>query len=342
MNAIRTLLPVVLVATLACSSGVGSGGEPAPSGATSTPGERASCAAATAAALEEVTAFGENPGKLRMFVHVPAKLAAEPGIVVAMHGCTQDAKAYVGAGWSDFADALGFVVVYPQQESANNANRCFNWFEPAHTKREAGEAKSISEMALHAKKTHGGGRVFATGLSAGAAMTAVMLATYPDVFEAGAILSGLPYGCADSMVNAFGCMSPGKTKSATEWASLVTRAASGPSPRVQIWQGSADYTVRPSNLTALEQQWTGVNDVAAAPTSTEKLGPAEHRVFADAKGEVRVESFLVTGMGHGTALGQSPDGTRCGAKGAFLLDVGVCSTYHAARFFHLDRAGRCE
>ncbi len=343
MIVLRPTLGLLLLATSACTNPGASSDDLRATGPASPPAERASCGTIPSAVLDEVASFGANPGKLRMFVHVPAKLAAEPAIVVAMHGCTQDAKAYVGAGWSDFADALGFVVVYPQQEVANNANRCFNWYEPAHTTRDAGEARSIAEMALHARRRYGGGRAFVTGLSAGAAMTAVMLATYPDVFEAGAILSGLPYGCADSMVNAFGCMSPGKTKSPADWASLVTRAhAGGAAPRVQIWHGGADYTVRPSNLTALEQQWTAVNGVPQTPSFTDDVGRAERRVYTDANGEVRVESFLVAGMSHGTALGASPDGTRCGARGAFLLDVGVCSTYHAARFFRLDVARRCR
>jgi poly(hydroxyalkanoate) depolymerase family esterase len=339
-------LPLLLAACETSSGGGGGAGGGANESGDGAPGAPqanpvAPCSEKGSGAMAEVTSFGDNPGNLKMHLYAPARLACEPAVVVALHGCTQDAKAYVGAGWNEFADKYGFVVVHPEQQTANNANRCFNWYEPAHTKRDAGEPRSIAAMVQHAKGRYGAARAFVTGLSAGVAMTAVMLATYPDLFEAGAIVAGLPYGCADSMVNAFGCMNPGKTKSASEWASLARSAGEGPPPRVQIWHGSADYTVRPSNLTALEQQWTGVNDLGATPTRADRVGPADHRVFADANGAVRVESFLVANMAHGTPLGASPDGTRCGQPGAYLLDAGVCSTFHAVRFFGRDSAATC-
>ena len=81
--------------------------------------------------LQELTAFGANPGNLRMFVHVPVRLPGMPGLVVALHGCTQTAADYDhGTGWSTLADRLGFVVVYPQQQPLNNAKNCFSWFLP--------------------------------------------------------------------------------------------------------------------------------------------------------------------------------------------------------------------
>src|SRR6476660_4769361 len=75
------------------------------------------------ARLEEVSAFGTNPGTLRMFVHVPRKLSKAPALVVALHGCTQTASVYDhGSGWSDLADDLGFALLFPEQQRANNPN----------------------------------------------------------------------------------------------------------------------------------------------------------------------------------------------------------------------------
>jgi poly(3-hydroxybutyrate) depolymerase len=130
--------------------------------------------------LREITSFGRNPGNLRMLVHVPERLRSGAPLVVALHGCSQSADEYnSGTGWSSLADRLGFVVVYPQQQPANNPKNCFSWFLPGDIARDNGESLSIRQMVEHAIATLGVDphRVFVTGLSAGGAMTAVMLAT---------------------------------------------------------------------------------------------------------------------------------------------------------------------
>jgi len=130
-----------------------------------------------------------------MYEYVPAALPARPAVVVAMHGCTQTASAYdTNSGWPKYADRLGFVLVFPEQKTGNNANRCFNWFEPGDTRRDQGEALSIKQMVDRTVAAYGADRakVYVTGLSAGGAMTSVMLATYPDVFAGGSIVAGLP------------------------------------------------------------------------------------------------------------------------------------------------------
>ena len=280
-------------------------------------------------AITEVTSFGDNPAGLQMFVHLPPGGTAT-SVVVAMHGCTQNASAYVAAGWNDIADANGFAVVYPQQTSANNIQTCFRWYDSANITRDQGEAKSIASMTQYALSTYGASKAFVTGLSAGAAMTAVMLATYPDLFEAGAIMSGLPYACATSELDAFTCMSPGKDKAPSDWGALVPKVAGAGAPRVSIWQGAADTTVNPSNKDALVRQWTNVNGIAATPASTETVGKATHDSFADGSGKVLVDSWLVTGMPHGVSIDPS---NGCGTAGAYVLDEGLCSTAQAASFF---------
>ena len=156
--------------------------------------------------LREVVGFGANPGNLRMFVYVPERLPSRAPLVVALHGCSQTADEYdYGTGWSSLSDRLGFAVVYPQQQPANNPQNCFSWFSPGDIGRGHGEALSIRQMVEHAVASFGldRRRVFATGLSAGGAMASVMLATYPEVFAGGAIIAGLPYGCARTVQQAF-------------------------------------------------------------------------------------------------------------------------------------------
>ena len=78
---------------------------------------------------------------------MPPSLAASAALVVVLHGCTQDASGYDhGSGWSRLADEQGFVLLYPEQQRGNNANLCFNWFNPGDTQRDAGEALSIRQM----------------------------------------------------------------------------------------------------------------------------------------------------------------------------------------------------
>src|SRR3712207_5712204 len=111
---------------------------------------------AAAATLQEVTGFGSNPGNLQMFRYAPAGLPAGRPVVVALHGCTQNATGYGPAtGWLQLADRWKFTVVVPQQKSQNNLNSCFNWFEPGDTRRGSGEALSIKQMVDRAKQDNG-------------------------------------------------------------------------------------------------------------------------------------------------------------------------------------------
>src|SRR4051812_7766720 len=174
--------------------------------------------------LTELTGFGSNPGALRMFTYVPKKLSRAPALVVVLHGCTQSAAAYdLGAGWSTLAKRYGFVLLLPEQTPANNPKTCFNWFLPADTARDRGEALSIRQMIEKTIGAHGidRTRVFVTGLSAGGAMAAAMLATYPEVFAAGAIIAGLPYGAAGNVQQAFESMFQGRTRLPQEWGDKV-------------------------------------------------------------------------------------------------------------------------
>jgi poly(hydroxyalkanoate) depolymerase family esterase len=180
--------------------------------------------------------------------HYPISRSARPArpprsaLVVALHGCTQTAHAYErGTGWSDLADRYGFVVIYPQQQPANNPKSCFSWFLPGDTVRDAGETLSIRQMIEKVVVEFGidRDRVFVTGLSAGGAMAAVMLATYPEVFTGGTIVAGLPYGSASSVQEAFEAMFKGSAVSARALGDRVRGATRhrGPWPRISVWHG---------------------------------------------------------------------------------------------------------
>ena len=292
-------------------------------------------------AQTEVTGFGSNPGNLRMFKYVPAGLPSGSPMVVALHGCSQSAASYdAESGWQSLADRWRFALLLPQQQSANNSSGCFNWFESADTARGQGEALSVKQMVDRMRADHGiaADRVYITGLSAGGAMTAVMLATYPDVFAGGAIIAGLPYRCATTQSTAFSCMNPGSDLTPAQWGDKVRAAFawSGPRPLVSIWHGDGDFTVRPLNLTESMEQWTHVHGIDQTADVSDTVVGYPHKVYKNAAGTPLVETYTITGMGHGTPVDPGSGETQCGTAGAYLLDVNICSSYYIGRFFGLD------
>ncbi len=297
---------------------------------------------ASATTLAEVTGFGANPGNLRMLAHVPQGLPPGAPLVVVLHGCTQTAAGYDAcSGWSRLAERHGFAVLLPAQQRANNPNGCFNWFQPADTARTGGEAESIRQGIAWMVTGHhlSPARVYVTGLSAGGAMSAAMLATYPEVFAAGAIIAGLPYGAAGSVPEAFEAMGGRRIHPARAWGDLVRRASPhrGPWPRIQVWHGDADSTVRPGNAAELVKQWADLHGVPSAPSVTDQVDGAVHQAWQGADGTVVLESFMVPGMQHGTPLHLgAPDlDESVGRAGPFMLDAGISSTWRQARSWGL-------
>jgi poly(hydroxyalkanoate) depolymerase family esterase len=290
--------------------------------------------------LVEVRQFGTNPGNLRMFAFAPDNLQQPRALVVVLHGCGQTAAGYdLGAGWSTLARHYGFALLMPEQQLANNANGCFNWFNPDDTARGQGEAASIRQMIAHMSVGHGidPRRVFVTGLSAGGAMTSVMLASYPEVFAAGAIIAGLPYGVASNMREAVTGMRGWRARSPRDLGDLVRKAShyKGKWPKLSVWHGSIDPVVNPANADEIVKQWLDVHDLPAAPMSEGIVNGHPHRVWWNADGETVVESYTITDMAHGTPLGVADNDNRYGNEGAFLIEAGISSSYLIAKFFGL-------
>jgi pimeloyl-ACP methyl ester carboxylesterase len=181
-------------------------------------------------------------------------------------------------------------------------------------------------------------KVFVTGLSAGGAMAGVMLATYPEVFAGGAIIAGLPYGCARTVQQAFEAMFTDQYSSGRALGDRIRGASSyrGPWPKISIWHGTADPIVKPSNAEGSIRQWLDVHGLSTAPSYQEKVGPHVRRVWNDTEGNTWVEAFLISGMAHGVPLGLTLDGDNCGAAGPFFLEAGISSTTSIAKFWALD------
>jgi poly(hydroxyalkanoate) depolymerase family esterase len=288
--------------------------------------------------LSRLTPTGTNPGALTGHVHVPDNRSERPPLVVVLHGCTQTAAGYDhGAGWSTLADAHGFVLLFPEQQRGNNANLCFNWFEPGDIARDKGEVASIREMIAQvaAEQNVDPERIFITGLSAGGAMAAVLLAAYPELFAAGAIIAGLPYGFATSVSEALERMRSGPSATDALLAARVRDASGhkGSWPRLSIWHGEADRTVSPVNADALVRQWTALHGLSPVPSRKEEVAGHPRRVWIGPDGTELIEDHLIAGMGHGTPLAPGDGEDRCGVAGAYMLDVGISSSHAIARFW---------
>ncbi|MFF9285887.1 extracellular catalytic domain type 1 short-chain-length polyhydroxyalkanoate depolymerase [Streptomyces griseosporeus] len=299
---------------------------------------------AAAASLQEVTGFGSNPGALRMFRYVPDGLPAGRPVVVALHGCTQNAAGYgTGSGWLQLADRWGFSVVLPQQQTANNASSCFDWFQTGDIQRGQGEAASVAQMVDRHLADVGGdaSRVYVTGLSAGGGMTAVMMAAYPEKFAAGGIVAGLPYGCAQAAGSPYVCMYVGATQTPRQWGDRVRAARPGypgPWPVLTVFQGTADYTVKPVNMTDLVKQWTDVQGADQTADVSDTVAGYPHQVYRAPSGAAAVETYSITGMGHGQPVDPGSGAEQCGTAGAYLLDVNLCAAYRMGVGWGLNSA----
>ena len=286
--------------------------------------------------LGHLTGFGSNPGELDARTYEPT----EPPIalVVVLHGCTQTASAYdKGSGWSQLAERQGFAVLFPQQRRANNPNLCFNWFLPSDARRERGEAASIAQMVKHVAGQHGldRSRIFITGLSAGGAMTSVMLACYPELFAGGAVIAGLPFASANTLPEALERMR-GQGAPRRELADRARAAADhgGRIPTLSVWHGTHDTIVDRSNATAIVDQWRDLHGLGANGGTVEPADGHRREVWADAEGRVIIERYDIQGMGHGTPLDTGDSGSF-GIAGPHMLDAGICSTRRIASFWGL-------
>lgn len=175
--------------------------------------------AVAAQASDPAASFVKVSGGPRDYwIYTPSGATPAGGrpLVVYLHGCTQaddeanEAARAFGTRWNELAEREHAVVVYPVQavydmenpEAVDgNGGGCWNWFLEGNNAREQGDAKRIADITRSVMASHqiDPARVFIAGTSAGADMTVVMGATYPDIYRAIAPFSGCAYkDCADT------------------------------------------------------------------------------------------------------------------------------------------------
>ncbi len=259
-----------------------------------------------AAALTEVTNFGTNPSNLRMHLYVPDRLPNNAPILVASHYCTGTGPAlYSGTQFAALADRYGYIVIYP---SATRSGQCFDVSSSQALTRNGGsDPVGIMSMVTYVQRNYNvdSTRIFATGVSSGAMMTNVLLGVYPDVFSAGAAFAGVPFGCfatTDGSLWNNACANGTVSKTAQDWGTLVRNAYpgyGGPRPRMQLWHGTADETLRYPNFNEAIKQWTNVHSLSQTATFTDTPQSGATRTRYGSSGpNAQVEAISLQGVAH--------------------------------------------
>ncbi len=288
----------------------------------------------------DVAEFGSNPGRLAMRVFRPAS-AMLPGapLVMVLHGCGQGAgEVAASGGWIEAATRHGWVLLLPEQAITNNHARCFSWYNHGDTHRGRGEVLSLRQMIQVALRRFrcDPERVFVAGLSAGGAMAAALLAAYPETFAAGAVIAGLPVGCASNAGEAFLRMhDAGPTKmTPASWATLITTQLGhkGRWPRLSIWHGEADRVVDPGNGENLVRQWTALHGLDVAAAAEDQVSPGVTRRTWGNDAAPMVEAWSIAGLDHGFPVGE--DAARRRPASQWVLGAEVDATDAIARFWH--------
>ncbi|NJP95277.1 PHB depolymerase family esterase [Nonomuraea sp. FMUSA5-5] len=266
---------------------------------------------AASAQLTEVTGFGTNPSNLRMHLYVPDGVGARPALLVAVHYCTGSGPAfYSGTEFASLADRYKFIVVYP---SATRSGSCFDVSSPqALTHNGGSDPVGIVSMVRYVQQRYNADpdRTYVTGASSGGMMTNVLIGAYPDVFKAGAAFMGVPFGCfatTDGSSWNSTCANGQLIKTAQQWGDQVRAAYpgySGPRPRMQIWHGTEDTTLRYPNFQEQIKQWTNVHGLSQTPSLTDQPRSGWTRTRYGGTGtKERVEAISLQGVGHSLPQG---------------------------------------
>lgn len=258
-------------------------------------------------------------------LYVPRALPAKPALVVMLHGCTQDADDFaLGTGMNQLADEFGLLVAYPNQPNSVNPSSCWNWFAPKDQRRGTGEPSIIAGLTseIVGRYAVDPDRMFVAGLSAGGAMAAVMASTYPELYAAIGVHSGLPYRAATDLPSAFAAMK-GQMASSLD-ASPVDQAERSRVPAI-VFHGSGDRTVHPSNAERIVDALRQDGSVASFSEGVAGGRRFTRTIVSSAGGSPLAESWMVDGAGHAWSGGN--------ADASFTDASGPSASREMVRFF---------
>ncbi|GAC1394269.1 MAG: hypothetical protein NVS4B11_08040 [Ktedonobacteraceae bacterium] len=281
--------------------------------------------------------YNDPVGKHLYFVYTPQsyQVGTTVPLLVMLHGCAQTAIDFAtGTSMNLLAEQYGFIVVYPQQTSNYNQGLCWNWFLPVNQARERGEPASIVGIIQAVQQntvlwTIDPKRIYVAGLSAGAAMSVILGATYPDLFAAIGIHSGLEYQAATSLNDGFKAMRRGGPSPQQQGLAAYTAMSSLARivPTI-VFHGTNDTSVAPVNGDQVVQQWMATDHLASKNTYTPDFTrptnvtsgqvPGGHTYVVaswNAVNSMAVQAYWkIGGMGHAWS-GGNPVGTYTDPQG---------------------------
>lgn len=263
-------------------------------------------------------AYSNTAGTRTYKLYIPGSYTGQAvPLVIMLHGCTQDSADFAtGTRMNIFAEEKTFIAAYPEQVLSANISKCWNWFQPAHQQRDMGEPSAIAGITRQIMNTYQVdiNRVYVAGMSAGGAMAVIMAATYPDLYAAVGVHSGLAYRAAHNVRSGFATMRRGADQFAQQLTTAIPLIA---------FHGDRDTTVSPVNTDHLLDQWLQAMSYkqgrSAHSTKVERGqvtgGRAYTRsIYHDANGHTIVEKWLVHQAGH-TWSGGSSDGSFTDPRG---------------------------
>jgi poly(hydroxyalkanoate) depolymerase family esterase len=280
------------------------------------------------ARFEERT-FSSDVGSRTYKVYVPSGYSGQSlPVVIMLHGCTQNPDDFaVGTRMNEVAEEQTFLVAYPRQPQSANMQKCWNWFNAGDQHREGGEPSLIAGIAMQVVEEFSAdpARVYVAGLSAGGAAAAIMAATYPDIFAAVGVHSGLACGAARDVPSAFAAMGGGGT---------IRPRGEGRTVPTIVFHGDADRTVNPVNSDHVIAQARQEAALTKTVTHGETPGGMAYTrtVQLDAAGGEVLEQWVLHGAGHAWSGGS--------ASGSYTDVRGPDASREMIRFFQAHSSAR--
>lgn len=299
--------------------------------------EPASSAAAAGRWVEGAFAGADGSRRYKLYVPGSYDPSRRHMLVVLLHGCTQDPDDLArGTRIAAHAEREGFLALLPEQPASANPKKCWNWYDPAHQRRDAGEPALVAGITEQVMRDYAvdPARVHLAGISAGAAMASLVAVAYPERYASLALHSGLAWRPATDVLGALAAMAKG----ATDPDALGAAALEAMGPRARavptlVIHGGKDAVVNPANGRQSARQWAvtdaralGVASLAEEESAGEEGGYSWTRTrYRDAAGASVVEALAVHELGHAWS-GGSGDGT-------FTDERGPDATRELVRFF---------
>ena len=284
--------------------------------------------------------FTNAAGTRAYKLYVPSGYTGQEDVplVVMLHGCTQDPDDFAaGTRMNAQAEGHTFLVAYPQQGGGSNMQKCWNWFKDGDQHRDHGEPSIIAGITREVLGEYkvAPDRVYVAGMSAGGAMAAIMGSTYPDLYAAVGVHSGLAPGAAHDLPSALSAMNGGMGPMGAAPRAHARAKSTGRTVPLVVFHGDRDSTVHPRNAEAVISHYRSSNSNGKADPIKVRQGQVPggysytKSTQEDADGRPIAEYWRVHGLGHAWSGGGSP--------GSYVDPKGPDASAEMARFFDEHR-----